>query len=454
VSLAIQLRRYLRWIVVMIAMFALALVVAVYIARQERLRWPWEHPLQVWAEFEEAQAVTPGQGQTVNEAGVKVGEIGQVKLENGIALVRLDIEKQKEVGPIYRNATALLRPKTGLKDMSVSLDPGHPDPSLPGKGRLHNGDHIPIANTAPDVNPDEVFAALDVDTRNYLKAFVAAGGQGLNGRGPDIRSILKASQPTLASTNRVMTAIADRRREVRRLISNLRELAQVAASKDKQLASLVNASASAFSTIGDREGELRDALTRLPGALSATGDALSQSRSLANELGPTLTKLRPAARKLGPGLTGVRPLLEQATPIVRGQLRPLVRAAIPLVSELRPAVADLNTTSPPLLRTVKVLNYVANELGYNPPGSEEGYLFWAAWFFHNSNDILSVEDAHGATWRGLVMVSCSTAAAVIAADPALAPLGQAPICGSSASGPLAQAAAKSLARAKKAEGRG
>jgi len=124
VSLAIQLRRHLHWILVMVAMFALASVVAVYITRQERLRWPWEHPTQIWAEFSEAQAITPGQGQTVDEAGVSVGEIGQVKLDNGIALVRLDITKKKDVGPIYQNATALLRPKTGLKDMSVALDPG------------------------------------------------------------------------------------------------------------------------------------------------------------------------------------------------------------------------------------------------------------------------------------------------------------------------------------------
>src|SRR5204862_700391 len=92
VSLAIQLRRHLHWILVMVAMFALASVVAVYIMRHERLRFPWEHPTQIWAEFSEAQAVTPGQGQTVDEAGVTVGEIGQVKLENGIALVRLDIK--------------------------------------------------------------------------------------------------------------------------------------------------------------------------------------------------------------------------------------------------------------------------------------------------------------------------------------------------------------------------
>ena len=450
-SLAIQLRRHLHWILVMVAMFALASVVAVYIMRHERLRFPWEHPTQIWAEFSEAQAITPGQGQTVDEAGVAVGEIGQVKLENGIALVRLDITKKKDVGPIYRNATALLRPKTGLKDMSVALDPGHPDPSLPGDGELHNGDHIPLANTAPDVNPDEVFASLDVDTRNYLKAFVAAGGQGLKGRGPDLRAVIRASQPTLADTRRVMSAIADRRQKVERLVTNLRKLSEVGASKDRELASLVNASSAAFSTIGDRESALNAAVARLPGALNATNDALVAARPFADELGPTLNKLHPAVTRLAPALKSIKPLFKDAAPVIGRQVRPLVRSLVPVASDLRPSLTDLNTSAGPLVRVAKVLNYVANELGYNPPGPEEGYLFWAAWNFHNSNDILSIDDAHGATWRGLVMVSCSTAPAVISAVPALAPLGDAPICPKNSQTAMHAASVKALAKVAREE---
>ena len=65
---------------------------------------------------------------------------------------------------------------------------------------------------------------------------------------------------------------------------------------------------------------------------------------------------------------------------------------------------------------------------FNPPGPEEGYLFWTAWFFHNANSILGVEDAHGATWRGLVMFGCSTAGEVVKQAPALAPTGEIPAC--------------------------
>ena len=46
------------------------------------------------AELSTAQAVTPGQGQTVNIAGVKVGDISDVELENGHAVVTMLIEPQ------------------------------------------------------------------------------------------------------------------------------------------------------------------------------------------------------------------------------------------------------------------------------------------------------------------------------------------------------------------------
>jgi phospholipid/cholesterol/gamma-HCH transport system substrate-binding protein len=105
-----------------------------------------------------------------------------------------------------------------------------------------------------------------------------------------------------------------------------------------------------------------------------------------------------------------------------------VRETVPLLRDLRPAVADLDRTAPDLVTVGRDLNYVANELGYNPPGNEEGYLFWTSWFFHNAASILSVEDAHGVAWRGLVMVGCSTLGQGLGDNPVLEPLLDLNIC--------------------------
>jgi phospholipid/cholesterol/gamma-HCH transport system substrate-binding protein len=419
--------RSLAELVAIVALVLLAIPISAYILDNQRLRWPWEDVMTLEAEFRNAQAVAPGQGQTVTVAGVEVGEIKKVETEDGLAVVTVELEPD-EVGPVYRDATMYLRPKTGLNDMTIQLDPGRADPALEGGGRLGEGDRLTVAQTTSNVNPDEVFAHLDADTRRYLGVFANAGGQGLDRRGPDLRALLAATQPTLERSARVARAIADRRQKVRRLVHNLRVLSGAAAAKDRELASLVEASSDVLETVGARETELAAGVERLPAALRSTRLALHEGRALAEELRPAATELRPLVRELAPAMVEVRPLLREAVPILREDLRPLVREATPLLAELRPSLADLNRAAPPLVRTGKILNHVVNELGYNPPGPEEGYLFWTAWFVHNASSILTTEDAHGATWRGLAMVGCSTFGEVLGSNPALAPLAAVPVC--------------------------
>ena len=67
--------------------------------------------------------MTPGQGQSVDIAGIKVGEVSGVKLENGHAVVSMEVDN-KYAPLIHTNASLLLRPKTGLNDMVVEVDPG------------------------------------------------------------------------------------------------------------------------------------------------------------------------------------------------------------------------------------------------------------------------------------------------------------------------------------------
>jgi phospholipid/cholesterol/gamma-HCH transport system substrate-binding protein len=384
--------------------------VAGYILDQVRFRWPWDDVTEISAEFPHSQAVTPGQGQEVTIAGVKVGDVGPVRLEDGRAVVRLDLNPKELNGPVYRNATLLLRPKTLIQDQSIALDPGTPDPSLPNRGRLEHGDRLGPDATQVNLNTDELLSALDTDTRDYLRLLLDAGGQGLKERGLDLRMLLKLSEPTLAQTARVTKSLAERRAKIRRLVSSLRRLSEATAEKDEELTSLVDASAATFGAIGEREAELTQAVERLPGTLRATGAALRDGRVLAREAGPALEELRPAARRLGPALTAAQPLLRRGLPIVRDELRPLVREAIPLFKRLRPSLRDLNRTTPTLVRTGKVLNYLVNELGYNPPGDEEGFIFHLAWTAHNLASVNSIEDSHGAAVRGLAQFSCSTVA--------------------------------------------
>ncbi len=71
-----------------------------YILSQQQQPYPsWvpflgDERFELKAELSSAQAVTPGQGQTVNIAGVKVGDISEVELEDGKAVVTMLIEEE------------------------------------------------------------------------------------------------------------------------------------------------------------------------------------------------------------------------------------------------------------------------------------------------------------------------------------------------------------------------
>ncbi len=155
--------------------------VGAYILTQQRLRFPLieDKPFDAGSSCPDAQGVTPGQGQTVRVAGMRVGDIGEVELEDGRRSCRMDLEPRVRRPRAPATPRVLLRPRTGLKDMFLALDPGTPARAACWR----RATTIPIDNTAPDVNADEILSALDTDTRDYLKLLINGAGKGLEGRG-------------------------------------------------------------------------------------------------------------------------------------------------------------------------------------------------------------------------------------------------------------------------------
>jgi phospholipid/cholesterol/gamma-HCH transport system substrate-binding protein len=153
------------------------------------------------AEFSTAQAVTPGQGQSVDIAGIQIGKVTSVDLEDGHAVVGMDIvpEYMKLIHP---NATFLLRPKTGLNDMVVEVAPGS------GKKHIEGGANFTLAQTEANTNLDAFLATLDGDTQQYLKLLLAGGAEGIGGRGKQLSNALRRFQPFVHYTAKLNKVVA------------------------------------------------------------------------------------------------------------------------------------------------------------------------------------------------------------------------------------------------------
>jgi phospholipid/cholesterol/gamma-HCH transport system substrate-binding protein len=425
------IRKHLGDFLAIMVLFVIAVGVGGYILDQQRLRFPLveEKPKRIEIEMADARAVIPGQGQTVRVSGVKVGDIASVEVEDGVAVVEADID-QEYTDLITDEATALLRPKTGLKDMFIEVDPGHGKP-------LGEGDRIAVQNTSPDIDQDEFFEALDVDTRDYLRLLISGAGKGLDGRADDFREVLKRFEPLHRDIARVNTAIAERRKNLARLVHNYSLLVDELGDKDKELTRLVTASNEVFDAFASEDLNISETVSKLPSTLDQTTTTLAKVDDYSKVLGPALEDLRPAFRKLDTANREIIPFVKEAEPLVREQIRPFVREARPFVSDLEPAARDLAQATPDLTDTFLELNRFFNMAAYNPKGREapedyppdeqrmrdEGYLFWVGWVAQNTVSLFSTADAAGPFRRALLGFGCTSFKTIIAQDPSgLVPL--------------------------------
>jgi phospholipid/cholesterol/gamma-HCH transport system substrate-binding protein len=401
-----QIERYRTAFISVIAMIVIALFVGGYILSNERLSLPGWVPVlgksyvTLKADFRTAQAVTPGQGQSVTIAGAKIGEIASVQSNGGDALVTMNITP-KYARYIYRNATMLLRPKTGLKDMTVEVDPG-----TPTSGRVSSGYTVPQAQTAPDVNFEEFLSSLDTETRAYLQELLAAAAEGLKGNAANLSATFKRFDPLSLYTRRITAQLQLRDKNIERSIHNFQLIVSALGNKDTELSELVDASNAVFQTFAEQDQNVQKTLHLLPGALTKLKNGLGKLATASGVLGPTLSKLEPFAKELAPAQEASRSLFKLTTPIFKNEIRPFARQVLPVFNQLTPSLKELGEAFPGLTTSFSVFDEFFNELAYNPGPNQGGFMFFLDWGNHDLNSALSAADAHGPIGRALAYLNC------------------------------------------------
>jgi phospholipid/cholesterol/gamma-HCH transport system substrate-binding protein len=397
----LQIRRYGRSFLILIGLMIAGLAAGFYILLQQRLPNPFTHFYSVNAAFPSAAAVVPGLGEPVDVAGVHVGEILGTTLRNGQGIIRMEIDPTKGVPHLYRDASAQLVPNTPLEDMYVNIYPG-----TPSAGKLPQGATIPAAQTTSPTQSDELLDELDVDTRNWLTSLITELNNGTQGRGQDLRRLLLNLGPTAQQMRTIGDLIASRRTEVAQLVHNLGVLAHATSQSDAQLAGLVRTGDTTVGALASQNQQLREAIGRLPGTLATTRHTLTDLTSFSNQLTPTATALIPTVNRLPNTLRDTNTLIKAATVLPLNKIKAFEEAVLPLTGQLPQLESGLNTAVPELEKTFKVLEYVTNETAYDPGNGNPGFLYWLAWFAHNTDSFVGNSDANGPAWRTLAILDC------------------------------------------------
>ncbi|XVQ06343.1 MCE family protein [Spirillospora sp. CA-255316] len=268
-----------------------------------------ERPFHVTADF----TTSPGLNRDleVTHLGVRVGKVGDVRLREGHVAVRLDLERGARV-PSGVGARVLR--KSAIGEPYIELT----QPPRPGNAILKEGDHIPVARTAPTVDYQELFTGLSrtlrsVDPRD-ARTLVHEAATGLQGRGDSINGII-------ADTHQLTGTLAANAGTLDALSVELTRLTATLSGHRGQLASGIGDLAQLTASVRQSRKQLDAVLEEGPAALREVNRLLEVSR-------PGLGCLLTAAA------TPSRPLL---TPANSGK----VRHVLEMVPTLQALVSDV-----------------------------------------------------------------------------------------------------------------
>jgi phospholipid/cholesterol/gamma-HCH transport system substrate-binding protein len=352
------------------------------------------------AEFTTAQAVTPGQGQAVDVAGIQIGKVGSVSLEDGHAVVGMEIEP-KYMELIHPDAQFLLRPKTGLNDMIVEVEPGV------GKGEVEDGHQFPLAQTEPNVQLEALWNSLDGDTRQYIQLLVAGGAQGIGGHGKQLGNALRRFAPFVEYVAKLNKPIAERREALARVIHDFGELTTELGRHDAQVRRFVSESDKALGSFANQQQSVEEAFEQFPATLRTAQEGLASSNEFSKVALPTLTKLIPQAQASTPAFKATEKLFRETTEPIKNGVRPFTRETRPLLSAAARGSEPLEKTVKNFGKSLGGLNSFFNELAYKPKGDAQSYLFYLPWANHNLNSAFSLQDASGPALRSILLISCT-----------------------------------------------
>ena len=235
------IREHLRDFIAIGVLAVLAIVTTSVILVRQQANFPSWLPIlgqshfELKAEFTSSQAVTPGQGQTVDLPGVKIGSVQGVNLESGRAVVTMNIDP-KYAPLIHSDASLLLRPRTGLQDMTIEIDPGQRDRRFRRAPRSRSRTR---SRTSTPTRSWPAWTATPSPSSSCCSRAVPRGSTVIRSScRPGCDASTRPSATSPASTAHWRSA----RQNLRRVITNFGKLSTALGQRDTQLARFVRSS--------------------------------------------------------------------------------------------------------------------------------------------------------------------------------------------------------------------
>jgi phospholipid/cholesterol/gamma-HCH transport system substrate-binding protein len=285
----------------------------------------------------------------VREAGVTIGRVTGIKQAGTITALNLSIDSK--YGPVYHNATVLIRSKSVAGENYVDLNPG--DPS---SGAVRSGGVLPLSTELEPTQDDDVFSIFNTPERLNLRKALAGLGGGLAGQGGNhLNQTLAAMDATVAQGRDFSRVLADERAQVAQLVDSFGIVTAALGNRATDIQTLTRDALTTARAVSTRDAELRATIDSLPGFLRQGRETAQRLGSFSVNATPVMSNLRLAAQALVPAVRDLRPASLEATTTLAA-LATFARVAQPTFAELKPFANATRSLVPSYSGFVQQLN--------------------------------------------------------------------------------------------------
>lgn len=357
------------------------------------LGWPGgdDDARQITATLADAGSLQ--EGNEVRTAGVPVGTIDEIRLEDGHA--RLTLQVEDGVLPLHEDARLKVRPVNLLGENFIELDPGSDSAPFMDKAV------IPLAHTSSAVTLQDFLSTFQAPTAAGLATTVTGLGEGVQDSGGELALALRRLAPAMGDAQRLGHVLSAQNEVLDSLVARLDPVAGALANDDgRALAGLVRSTEQLLSAITADRAALEETLARLPGTLRSARLTLGELGGVARAGTPTLRAIRPVTDHLSQVTGELKQFADAADPAL-ASLRPVLDHARDLLDAAAPVVAGLRTAGPDLARAARDLEPISRELLDEHLGDLMAFV--RKWALSTNG-----RDALGHYFRGVVYVTPAT----------------------------------------------
>jgi phospholipid/cholesterol/gamma-HCH transport system substrate-binding protein len=318
----------------------------------------------------------------VRIGGVSVGKVKSVELAppelrvNGKDVAAAEIELEPQFAPISTDARAILRQKTVVGETFVEItsgtEPGAdgddllaavshgeavdlPDGVEPGGEPLPEGGSLGVQRTQEAVQIDEIFNALDEETRLAYQRWQQSAAVAIRNRQLPVSDALGNLAPYITDASDTLTILADQEEALRGLIRDAGISFEALSSRRGELTDAIRGQKNTFEGLAAQDEALAETFQILPTFQRETRATLERMDAFRADANPFIRQMIPVARELSPTLRSVRRLSPNLRNLFR-DLDPLYRVSMrglpalrdfldglaPVLEELDPFLANIN----------------------------------------------------------------------------------------------------------------